>query len=70
MNKFRHEFNYTRDCVCTGTNPECSYCKGRNVVPIGNISFAEMQVGVMYAVKIFDSAIGECMLKKWDDIHL
>jgi hypothetical protein len=29
-----------------------------------------MQVGFMYAVKIYESEIGECMLKKWDDRNL
>ncbi|GFZ82814.1 hypothetical protein GCM10008018_30870 [Paenibacillus marchantiophytorum] len=52
--------------ICWGIYSYSTFaiCPGRNVVPIGNISFAEMKVHVMNVVKICGSDIGECMLKK------
>jgi hypothetical protein len=71
MNQLNYsELKYSCDCICNGTQSDCSDCYGRNVIPIGNISFAEMRFGTFYVVKIYDSKIGECMLKKTDDRHV
>ncbi|MDH6374317.1 hypothetical protein M2444_006167 [Paenibacillus sp. PastF-3] len=44
--------------------------EGTCIVPIENISYSEMEIGIMYIVKINESDIGKCILKKMDNRHL
>lgn len=44
--------------------------EGTCIIPVENISYSEMEIGVMYIVQIGESDIGKCMLKKMDKRHL